>query len=205
MPFIIGLTGGIASGKTQVSDHFERAHQIDIIDADVIARQVVEPNTPALKEIENRFGAEILRSDKSLNRAKLREIIFNHEAEKDWLNQLLHPIIRKQIQASLAQATSPYAILVAPLLIENKLEYLVDRVLVVDVDEATQLKRTTARDNVSISQVKAILSAQIDRKTRLAQADDVINNNDIDLNQLKQQVDTLHYQYLAMAKAKQDS
>ncbi|PQJ39416.1 dephospho-CoA kinase [Vibrio campbellii] len=199
MAFVIGLTGGIASGKTTVANLFKQQFKIDIVDADIVAREVVEPGTPGLNAIIEHFGVDIVRDDQMLDRAKLRERIFSNPEEKTWLNGLLHPMIREKMIEDLEQVTSDYALLVVPLLIENKLDSLCDRVLVVDVDLQTQISRTVKRDNVSEDQVKAILASQASREQRLTLADDVVKNNPDDPDLLLQITD-LHEKYLAMCK-----
>ncbi|MFV8457419.1 dephospho-CoA kinase [Vibrio owensii] len=199
MTFVIGLTGGIASGKTTVANLFKQQFKIDIVDADIVAREVVEPGTPGLNAIIEHFGADIVRDDQTLDRAKLREKIFSNPEEKAWLNGLLHPMIREKMVEDLEQVTSDYALLVVPLLVENKLDSLCDRVLVVDVDPQTQISRTVKRDNVSEEQANAILASQASREQRLALADDVVKNNPDDPDLLLQITD-LHEKYLAMCK-----
>ncbi|EEZ88117.1 dephospho-CoA kinase [Vibrio owensii] len=199
MAFVIGLTGGIASGKTTVANLFKQQFKIDIVDADIVAREVVEPGTPGLNAIIEHFGADIVRDDQTLDRAKLREKIFSNPEEKAWLNGLLHPMIREKMIEDLEQVTSDYALLVVPLLVENKLDSLCDRVLVVDVDPQTQISRTVKRDNVSEEQANAILASQASREQRLALADDVVKNNPDDPDLLLQITD-LHEKYLAMCK-----
>ncbi|MCH8537814.1 MAG: dephospho-CoA kinase [Alkalimonas sp.] len=196
-PLIIGLTGGIGSGKTTVANAFA-AKGIQQVDADLVARQVVAPGSPALQQIVAHFGADILQSDGALNRAALRQRIFSQPAEKDWLNALLHPIIRQQMQAELATATSSYVLFVAPLLLENQLQSYIDRLLVVDVTEQNQIARTLLRDGGSEQEVAAIMAAQVSRQQRLAAADDVIDNN-AGPEQLAAQVDALHQRYLKLA------
>ncbi|MFN1583192.1 dephospho-CoA kinase [Vibrio rotiferianus] len=199
MAFVIGLTGGIASGKTTVANLFKQQFKIDIVDADIVAREVVEPGTPGLNAIIEHFGADIVRDDQMLDRAKLRERIFSNPEEKTWLNGLLHPMIREKMIEDLEQVTSDYALLVVPLLVENKLDSLCDRVLVVDVEPQTQISRTVKRDNVSEEQAKAILASQASREQRLALADDVVKNNPND-PELLLQITDLHEKYLAMCK-----
>lgn len=191
---VIGLTGGIASGKTTVSDLFAKLG-IDIIDADVIAREVVAKGTPGLAAIVEKFGDDILTPDLELDRQKLRTIVFSDNAKKDWLNALLHPLIREQMQLQTAAATSPYCILSVPLLIENKLNAMVSRTLVVDIDEASQINRAIARDNSEQEIIESIIASQASRTQRLAAADDVIVNNK-DLEWLSAQVQDLHQMYL---------
>ncbi|EGR7965423.1 dephospho-CoA kinase [Vibrio vulnificus] len=199
MALVIGLTGGIASGKTTVANLFQQHFAIDIVDADIVARQVVAPGSAGLTAIVDHFGVDILTHEGELDRGKLRQRIFAHSEEKQWLNALLHPMIRRKMIEDLAQVSSPYALLVVPLLVENQLQTLCDRVLVVDVEEKTQLQRTMDRDGVDEQQVRAILKAQASRHERLALADDVIKNDSKDQN-LLQQITDLHQKYLAMSK-----
>ncbi|WP_139299087.1 dephospho-CoA kinase, partial [Vibrio vulnificus] len=145
MALVIGLTGGIASGKTTVANLFQQHFAIDIVDADIVARQVVAPGSAGLAAIVDHFGADILTREGELDRGQLRQRIFAHAEEKQWLNALLHPMIRRKMIEDLAQVSSPYALLVVPLLVENQLQTLCDRVLVVDVEEKTQLQRTMDR------------------------------------------------------------
>ncbi|MFH0225625.1 dephospho-CoA kinase [Vibrio furnissii] len=199
MALIIGLTGGIASGKTTVANLFHQHFAIDIVDADVVAREVVAQGTPGLHAITAHFGDAILHADGTLNRTALRERIFADNDEKNWLNHLLHPLIREKMTQDLRQVRSPYALLVVPLLVENQLQSMADRILVVDVDEATQIVRTMSRDHVSEQQVKAILSSQASREQRLAIADDVIKNN-AENQKLLPQITELHQKYLAISR-----
>ncbi|EGR0207686.1 dephospho-CoA kinase [Vibrio vulnificus] len=199
MALVIGLTGGIASGKTTVANLFQQHFAIDIVDADIVARQVVAPGSAGLTAIVDHFGVDILTHEGELDRGQLRQRIFAHSEEKQWLNALLHPMIRRKMIEDLAQVSSPYALLVVPLLVENQLQTLCDRVLVVDVEEKTQLQRTMDRDGVDEQQVHAILKAQASRHERLALADDVIKNESKDQN-LLQQITDLHQKYLAMSK-----
>jgi dephospho-CoA kinase len=196
---IIGLTGGIGSGKTTVTNYFEQLN-VDIIDADIIAREVVEIGSPALKAIAKNFGDDYLLPDGALHRALLRSRIFSCEADKQWLNELLHPLIRASIIEKTLQARSPYCILVAPLLIENNLLQLVNRVLVVDVSEATQLQRAMRRDDNSAQEIKAIIASQTDRSTRVQAADDIINNDDGPLSAIESAVIALDKKYLTLTK-----
>ena len=206
---IIGLTGGIGSGKTTIANMFATLG-IDIIDADIIAREVVQPNSPALGQIKQHFGDKVIFTDGNLNRALLREKIFSCDQEKKWLNELLHPLIRQSITSQLKEATSPYCLLVAPLLIENKLDALVHKVLVIDVKESVQLTRTLRRDKSNEQVIKSIMASQLSRTDRLSAADDVINNN-VECNQtlhlvdkssskdeLYSQVEVLHQKYLQL-------
>ncbi|MGF1807171.1 dephospho-CoA kinase, partial [Aliivibrio sifiae] len=177
MSYVIAITGGIGSGKTTVADTFYKNHNIDLVDADVIAREVVEPNTIGLTKIIEHFGKSILLENGYLNRSELRQRIFSSPDEKKWLNDLLHPLIREEMLRQLSLAQSEYVILVVPLLVENQLQYLANRILVVDVLEQTQINRTVNRDKVNQEQVKAILASQASRAERLAIADDIIKND----------------------------
>ena len=191
---IVGLTGGIGSGKTAVSDCFEELG-IVIVDADLASRVVVEKGKPCLEQISERFGQDILNEAGELDRAKLREIIFNSDEEKDWLESLLHPAIARQIQDELKASTSPYSILVSPLLLETGQKDYCDKVLVVDVPVETQVERTLKRDGVSEAQVQSIIKAQISRQKRLELANEVIIN-DGSLEDLKLAVNQLHKKIL---------
>jgi len=196
--FIIGLTGGIGSGKTTVTNIFAKLG-IDIIDADIIARDVVSKDSPALFSISEHFGADFIQPNGELNRALLRQKVFSNNDDKLWLNALLHPMIREQIISQANTSLSPYCIIVAPLLIENTLTSLVNRVLVIDVKESTQLSRTTQRDNNSEEQVQAIMNSQVNRTIRQEHADDLLNNDDCSIESLKKSVAELHQSYLAYA------
>lgn len=176
MGYTVALTGGIGSGKTTVANAFSRCG-VNVVDADIIARQVVEPGTPALTAIAARFGNEIIHPDGTLNRRLLRERIFSSPEDKTWLNALLHPLIHQETQRQIAQATSPYVLWVVPLLVENQLQNRADRVLVIDVSPETQISRTMQRDGVTREHAEHILAAQATREARLAVADDIIDNN----------------------------
>lgn len=195
---IIGVTGGIGSGKSAVSLRFAIKHGIHVVDADIKSRVVVEPGRPALHAIVDRFGDAVLQTSGELDRAALREKIFSDPLERIWLEGLLHPLIREEIITDLASATSPYALLVSPLLVESGQHKMTDRVLVVDVSEETQLMRTALRDNVPEQQVRSIMQAQASREERLKHAHDIVIN-DQDLAALHKQVDALHQQYLRLA------
>ncbi|MBB1465692.1 MULTISPECIES: dephospho-CoA kinase [Vibrio] len=198
MAIIIGLSGGIASGKTTVANLFNEHFNIDIVDADIVAREVVAVGSDGLKQITDRFGETILLEDGSLNRSKLRELIFSDPTEKQWLNDLLHPMIRNKIDSDLSKVTSPYGLLVAPLLVENQMQSMADRVLIVDVPTEVQIERTMSRDNVSREQVASILKSQASREQRLAVADDVIKNHTKN-QELLPQITDLHQKYLAIS------
>jgi len=193
---IIGLTGGIGSGKTAVSDSFESLG-IDVVDADLASRVVVQKGKPCLLKIAQHFGEDILTKEAELDRAKLREIIFKSEEEKNWLESLLHPAIANQIQDELNASKSPYTILVSPLLLETNQKDFCSKVLAVDVPVETQIERTLKRDGVSKEQVQAIINSQISRNDRLNLADEVIVN-DGTLEDLEIAVKILHEKFLSL-------
>lgn len=203
MTMVVGLTGGIGSGKTTIADLFHDQFGINIVDADIVAREVVKPKTEGLKAITEHFGQEILTNDGQLNRMALRERIFSNPNEKEWLNNLLHPLIRQSICQQLENVRSDYALLVVPLLVENNWQNMIDRLLVVDVKPETQVARTRQRDGVSEKQVHSILASQASRQERLSYADDIINNDALLDEQAKQkllsQVTVLHKKYLALS------
>ena len=195
--FVVGVTGGIGSGKTAVTDYFS-TKGIEIIDADMASRKVVEPGSKALDKIEKHFGEQILLSSGELDRAGLRKIIFSDSNEKIWLESLLHPLIATEIMQGLQSARSPYVIFSSPLLLESGQETICNRVLLIDVPVALQLERTIKRDNNDEAQVKRIIASQMPREQRLVKADDIICN-DKDLASLYKQVDTLHNHYLKLS------
>lgn len=192
--FIVGIAGGIGSGKTAVSDRF-RSFGIDIVDADVASRSVVAPGEPALEQIAAHFGTEILQGDGTLDRAALRERVFRDVDQRRWLERLLHPLVNRLMGEKLAAAASPYAILVNPLM--RSRDPRAHRILVVDVPEAVQIERTMSRDNISETQAHAIVASQLGRAARLALADDVIVN-DGSLADLHAAVDRFHVRYLEL-------
>ncbi|CAM3912673.1 dephospho-CoA kinase [Vreelandella rituensis] len=198
---IIGLTGGIASGKSTVVRAFESLG-VPWVDADDVAREVVQPGEPALASIAERFGTAVLQEDGSLDRRKLREIIFNDPKQRLWLESVTHPQVRKRLLEHLErlQASQPaYVMLVSPLLFESGQDALVDRSVVVDVPEEIQLQRTLARDDVSESQVRAILAAQLSRQERLSRADDVIDNSGSE-TEMREQVAQLDQRYRNLSR-----
>ncbi len=197
--FVVGITGGIGSGKTAVTDHLETLG-IVVVDADKAARVVVEPGTPALAEIAAHFGSEILLDDGALNRAALREVVFNDSSQRQVLEGITHPRIREEIAHQLSAATSPYVVLSSPLLLESGQNSFADYVVVVDVPEAVQIDRTMRRDDNSESLVKQIMAAQLDRQTRLSRADEAISN-DSTLEELHAEVEALHERLLDRAQA----
>ncbi len=195
-PWILGLTGGIGSGKSAVAQHFIDLG-VHLVDADHAARWVVEPGRPALNKIVEHFGGDVLQTDGQLDRSALRARIFADSDERRWLEALLHPLIGQEIMDYLARAESPYAILVSPLLIESGQHRLTQRVLLVDAPEQLQIQRTMARDQSSEEQVQAILMAQASRNERLQHAHDVLVN-DRDLHWLQAEVERLHNFYLTL-------
>lgn len=172
----VGLAGGIGSGKSLVSQWFER-QGIQVVDADIVARQIVEPGSPQLNSISEHFGPEILLENGSLNRAKLREIIFTEAEQKRWLEALLHPAIRKEIEHQLNTARSTFTMLASPLLFETDQYQLVDRSIVVDLPIEMQIARASARDSVKSEQIKSIIDSQMNREERRARADLIIDNS----------------------------
>lgn len=199
MPLIIGLTGGIGSGKSEASKRFAERGVL-VVDADVVAREVVEPGKPALMQIAEHFGTDILDAKGSLQRGKLREIIFSNSTEKQWLESLLHPIINAEIRRQLAAATSPYAILASPLLLETRQFELVDRILVIDASEQQQLERASKRDKNNEGQIKVIMQTQLSRQERCARATDIIQNHS-SIDELGGQVEKFHQLYLELAQS----
>lgn len=195
--FIVGLTGGIGSGKSAVSDLFEKKG-IAVVDADLVSRQVVEPGTPALAQIAEHFGSDILDQDGKLIRSKLRNIIFADLQEKSWLEHLLHPIMNKEIRQQLTAVQSQYAILSSPLLLETHQYKLVDRILVVDASEELQMQRAMRRDNNNPDLIKAIINSQISRQERCARANDIIQNHGA-IDELHEQVEKYHQLYLELS------
>lgn len=207
MSYIVGLTGGIGSGKSTIADYFTELN-VPMIDADIVARQVVEKGSPLLAQIHARFGDHVLTEEGELNRAKLRHIVFADEHEKNWLNELLHPAIRAEMLRQLEDCKEDYVLWVVPLLIENGLTEFCDRVLVVDVSPEIQLERATARDKSREETIKNIIKAQVSREERLKHADDVINNSPPlaeNTENLRQQVAKLHQRYLALAQQKKET
>lgn len=194
---IIGLTGGIGSGKSTVAEMFADK-QIPIIDTDLIARDVVEPGQPAYNEVISRFGTEILEADGTINRARLRRIVFTDEKQRIQLEAILHPAIRQAVRQAVAQLTTAYCIVVIPLLFETRHYEFIDRVLVVDCPPELQIKRAVQRDQLTVPEVKKILAAQVKREIRLDGADDIIVN-DSDLAHLRTEVNRLHDLYLQIA------
>ncbi|MGL4206795.1 MAG: dephospho-CoA kinase [Aeromonadaceae bacterium] len=194
----LGLTGGIGSGKSTVANLFAQLG-IVLVDADLIARLVVAPGQPALAALAQHFGQELLNSQGELDRAALRARVFNQPDEKQWLEALLHPLIRAEMVRQSDAANSPYVIWVVPLLFEQGLRSQVHRSLVVDASEATQVERATRRDGSDPALIRQIMAAQLPRETRLALADDVLDNDKSDLQALHHAVMQLHRNYLHLA------
>lgn len=195
-PWILGLTGGIGSGKSAAAERFAELG-VHVVDADQASRWVVEPGRPALAEIARHFGPGVLQADGTLDRAALRRLIFEDAGQRRWLEGLLHPLIATEIAQALARGTSPYAVFVSPLMVESGQYRLAQRLLVIDVPQALQIERTLRRDNTSLEQVQAILKAQATREERLRHADDVLVN-DRDLGALRAEVERLHDFYLTL-------
>jgi dephospho-CoA kinase len=196
--FRVGLTGGIASGKTTVSRLFE-ALGVPVIDTDQLAREVVAPGEPLLARLAERFGKELIKEDGALNRTALRRIAFADDAARADLEALTHPAILEAMERRAATAVGPYLLLVIPLLMEQGLAGKVDRVLVVDCSEDLQIRRLQARDGSTLDQARAILKAQVPRAARLQAAHDIITN-DGNLASVRDRVATLHTQYLDRAR-----
>lgn len=193
----VGITGGIGSGKTALTDWLS-TQGVAIVDADQAARKVVEPGQPALTEIARVFGDDALHADGTLNRASMRERVFRDPSLRKQLEDITHPRIREELSSNLSAATSAYAVLSSPLLLETQQAQMVDLIVVVDAPETTQIERTMARDNNTEDLVKEIMAAQMDRQTRLAKADIVIDNSG-SLDDLLQQAQSLHHTLLARA------
>jgi len=201
-PFIVGLTGGIASGKSTAAQAF-REQGVTVLDADQISRQVVEPGRAELTQIAEHFGNHILQADGTLDRAALRTHVFENDDERRWLEQLLHPAIRQEFHtqtlAAAHSATSAYVIWEVALLVEGLMRQAVNRILVIDVPASTQLARLCARDGMTETAAKRMLAAQADRQTRLKFADDVLDNTQT-LAQLHHTVTRLHQQYIRLSQ-----
>jgi dephospho-CoA kinase len=195
----IGLTGGIASGKSAVAQRFVELG-VPVIDADDSSRFVVAPGQPGLAELTKRFGPGILTADGELDRRALRNLIFADPQLRRDLEAILHPLIRADMEHRASAAAGPYLVMAVPLLVEGGNQSRVDRILVVDVDEDVQLRRVMARDSITLEQARAILAAQAPRAVRLRAADDVIVNSGT-ISELRKAVDALHERYLRLAAA----
>ena len=196
---VVGITGGIGSGKSAVTDYLE-TKGITVVDADKVARVVVEPGTSGLAAIAEHFGGDILLPDGTLDRAALRKIVFDNPSERKVLEGITHPRIREEIARQLSDASSPYVVLASPLLLESGQSSFADYVVVVDVPESVQLSRTMTRDDNSEQLVKSIMAVQLDRETRLARSDTSISNEGT-LEELHTRVDALHADLLRRAQA----
>lgn len=200
--FIVGLTGGIASGKSTITCLFCR-HGISHVDADQVARDIVMPGERVLEQLVARYGKQLLQTDGQLERRALRQIIFNDKSERHWVEALMHPAIRNKMFEQIARFQSPYALLVAPLLFETGLDQQVDRTLVIDIPQELQRSRLKNRDHCSEAQINAILQAQLSREARLSRADDVIDNSGEPENkQLVRRIAELDHYYRQLASAK---
>lgn len=195
--WILGVTGGIGAGKTAATNHFQQLG-LTVVDADVVAREVVQPGQPALAAIADHFGRDILLADGQLDRARLRTLVFAEPAQRLALEAITHPAIRQALQDQLAAASGPYAILASPLLWETGQHQMTRRTLLIDVPEAVQLARASQRDGVDEQQVRAIMAAQLPRLARRARADDIIDNTGT-LTELQAAVESLHQRYLTLA------
>ena len=198
-PLRIGLTGGIASGKTTVANFFADLG-IAVIDTDVIARDVVAKGAPALAQIRADFGDAVFNDDGVLDRKAMRKLVFSDDSKRRQLEAILHPRIREAAVVQAQAVTGPYMIIVVPLLVESPMKALVDRVLVVDCSEDVQLKRLMARDTENEAQARRMIAAQASRDERRAIADDVLLN-DTDLDETRRQVDALHHRYLELSNS----
>ena len=199
MAFAVGLTGGIGSGKTTISDLFAELG-VDVIDTDEISRALTGKAQPAVAQIAEQFGPDVVAADGSLNRDRMREIAFSAPEAREILQGILHPLIRAEVQRRLAASAKLYALVVVPLLVESRGYDFADRVLVIDCSEEQQIERVMHRSGLSRDQVKAIMATQASRSERLAAADDVINN-DGEMADLRSQVEKLHRQYLSLSES----
>jgi dephospho-CoA kinase len=197
---IVGLTGGVGAGKSIVAKLFSELG-VPIIDADIIARELTKPNMPPYTDIVKHFGSSILLPDETIDRSRLRHIIFTDTKQRLWLENLLHPLIRKEMEDQIKNISSPYCILVIPLLFEVEFYSVINRTLVIDAPYELQISRVMARDRVPQSHVETIINTQADRQSRLARAHDVITN-DGDINALLPQVKMLHEKYTQLGTEK---
>jgi dephospho-CoA kinase len=193
----IGLTGGIGSGKTTVARIFEQL-KTPVLDADEIAHQLVAIGQPALAQIQQEFGTGVFNPDGSLNRKKLRELVFSDPKQKQKLEAILHPLVYQSIQAKLKQLNTPYCIICIPLLFETNMTYLIDRILVVDCSVETQIERVRKRDDMTIERIQSIIDSQVSRAYRKEQANDLIDNSQTN-DRLAEEVKKLHNLYLSLS------
>jgi len=199
-PLRIGLTGGIGSGKTSVSNIFSE-YGVPVIDADTISHEVVQPGQPAILAIAEVFGADVVDGEGQLRRAYLRDLIFDDHAARNKLEMIIHPLVHDGIRERVSLVTFPYCIISSPLLLESRTAHDVDRILVVDVPESLQIERASRRDNSQKCDIQKIIDSQINRKERLKVADDIIINNS-NFSYLREQVQLLHKKYLKIASAR---
>ena len=191
----IGLTGGIASGKTTVSDFFKKLG-IQVIDADVISHEVTKPNGSAFKEIMSSFGSNILNENGLIDRKKMRAIIFNDQNKKEELEGIIHPKVREEMLKLISQSNDHYLIISVPLLVETGMDQMLDRTLVVDCSEETQIDRLMHRDKITFQEAQSILINQANRSARLKVADDlIVNEKNVNLSELEKEVLELHKRY----------
>jgi len=198
MAFTVGLTGGIGSGKSTISDLFSTLGA-DIIDTDEIARALTGSGQPAVQKIKEQFGSEVVQGDGALDRERMRALAFSDPSARETLQNILHPLIRKEVQSRLSRTKAPYAIVVVPLLVESRGYKFADRILVVDCSEEQQVERVMHRSGLAEKQVKAIMATQASRSDRLAAANDVISN-DSGIAELRAKVGQLHQKYLTLAR-----
>lgn len=197
--FSVGLTGGIASGKTTISDLFAKL-QVPVVDTDVISRKLLEPGELAYDQVRGHFGASILNAEDKIDRARLREIVFDNHSEKSWLETMLHPLIfQRSHDAIVANADADYVLVVIPLLFETNFQALVDRILVVDCPAALQIERLVRRDRINKALAQKMLSQQLQNSERIARAHDIIDNRTADAD-LATQVKSLHNRYLELSR-----
>ncbi len=197
--WVLGVTGGIGSGKTAATDHFQSLG-ITVVDADLASRLIVEPGRPALIAIREHFGTAVITKEGLLDRRALRTIVFADNEQRRWLEALTHPLIAEEILHQIQNSESAYTVLSSPLLLESQQHQWVNRILVIDVPESIQVSRTVGRDNTTEESIRAIMAAQMSRSDRLNRADDIIVN-DQDLAHLYAAIDSLHERYLALANA----
>ncbi|MGD2140014.1 MAG: dephospho-CoA kinase [Burkholderiales bacterium] len=199
MVYAVALTGGIGSGKTTISDLFAE-FGVEIIDTDEIARALTGKAQPAVRDIADKFGPEIIDSDGSLNRDRMRELVFSDPQARETLQNILHPLIRAEVQRRLAASTAPYALVVVPLLVESRGYGFANRIVVVDCSEEQQIERVAHRSGLQQEQIREIIASQASRSERLAVANDVIHNDGA-ISALRSQVQKLHQHYLSLANA----
>lgn len=193
---VIGMTGGIGSGKS-TAEKFFRELGVPVFDADDIVHEVTRPGQPALAQIAAQFGPDALCEDGSLDRAYMRKIVFDDPAKRHQLEAILHPLVRQTFQRKISETRAPYCVLAIPLLLEAQQQDLVDRILVIDVPEEEQVRRAREREGLSAHDIKRIMATQVDRDTRLAAADDTLHNNG-SLADLRKSIEKLHHFYLQL-------